>query len=67
MYLNKAFPKDPHPLPNIDMLVGDTLEYKSINFSNVYSGYNQILMNLAYPPKLAFLINGPNYYYLSMS
>ena len=37
--LNKACPKDEFPLPNVD--------HERFSFMDGYSGYNQILMNLA--------------------
>jgi len=43
--LNKAFPKDPYPLPNIDHLIDNTFNYKTLSFIDAYSGYNQIKMD----------------------
>ncbi|XP_015970355.1 uncharacterized protein LOC107493832 [Arachis duranensis] len=42
--LNKAYPKDPYPLPNIDTLVDASSGYKYLSFMDAYSGYNQIPM-----------------------
>ncbi|WJX84068.1 hypothetical protein P8452_66678 [Trifolium repens] len=49
--LNKACPKDPYPLPNIDRLIDEA------------SGYNQIKMNPADAPHTAFMTNTCNYFY----
>ncbi|RDY02799.1 hypothetical protein CR513_13692, partial [Mucuna pruriens] len=40
--LNKAFPKDPYPLPSIDQLVDEALGYGLLSFMDAYSRYNQI-------------------------
>jgi len=40
--LNKAFPRDAYPLPNIDRLVDGVAGNKVLNFLDAYSGYNQI-------------------------
>lgn len=53
--LNKACPKDPFPLPNIDKLVDSSSGFRTLSFLDAYSGYNQILM---FPPdqkKTAFI------------
>ena len=64
--LNKACPKDPYPLPNIDALVDASFGYKYVSFIDAYSGYNQIPM---YPPdqeKISFLTPKENYCYIVM-
>ena len=38
--LNKAFPRDAYPLPNIDRLVNGAADNKVLNFLDAYSGYN---------------------------
>ena len=38
--LNKACPKDPYPLPNVDKLVDGSSGYKYLSFMDAYSGYN---------------------------
>ncbi|KAK4411922.1 Retrovirus-related Pol polyprotein from transposon opus [Sesamum angolense] len=40
--LNKACPKDPFPLPRIDILVDSTSGCEMLSFLDVYQGYNQI-------------------------
>ena len=42
--LNKAFPKDPLPLPRIDQIIDATAEHDSLCFLDAYSGYHQIKM-----------------------
>ncbi|RDX78393.1 hypothetical protein CR513_41342, partial [Mucuna pruriens] len=38
--LNKACPKDPYPLPNIDWLVDGASGFALLSFMDAYSGYN---------------------------
>ena len=38
--LNKACPKDPFPLPYIDVMVDATTAHELLTFMNAYSGYN---------------------------
>ncbi|KAL0416229.1 UNVERIFIED_CONTAM: Transposon Ty3-G Gag-Pol polyprotein [Sesamum latifolium] len=40
--LNKACPKDPFPLPRIDMLVDSTSGCEMLSFLHAYQGYNKI-------------------------
>ena len=40
--LNKAYPKDEVPLPNIDFLVDLAMGSSMFSFMDAYSGYNQI-------------------------
>ncbi|KAL2227023.1 UNVERIFIED_CONTAM: Retrovirus-related Pol polyprotein from transposon [Sesamum indicum] len=42
--LNKACPKDPYPLPRIDVLVDSTAGYKIFSMMDAYQGYHQIFM-----------------------
>ena len=44
MGLNKAYPKDPFPLPRIDEVVDLTAGYEELCFLDTYSGYHQIAM-----------------------
>jgi len=43
--LNKACPKDSYPLPSIDALVDSVSGCRLLNFLDVFSGYNQIMMH----------------------
>ncbi|XP_052197409.1 uncharacterized protein LOC127804575 [Diospyros lotus] len=38
--LNKEYPKESYPLPNIDRLVDATSRYRYLSFMDAYSGYN---------------------------
>ena len=38
--LNKAYPKNSYPLPNIDYLVDGASGYQLLNFMDPYFGYN---------------------------
>ncbi|KAL0451562.1 UNVERIFIED_CONTAM: Retrovirus-related Pol polyprotein from transposon gypsy [Sesamum latifolium] len=42
--LNKACPKDPYPLPRIDLLVDSTTGYELFSMMDAYQGYHQIFM-----------------------
>jgi hypothetical protein len=61
--LNKACPKDPYPLPNIDRLIDGASGYKMLSFMDAYSGYNHIKMNPTDAPHTAFITNTCNYFY----
>ncbi|PNX78768.1 gag-pol polyprotein, partial [Trifolium pratense] len=61
--LNKACPKDPYPLPNIDRLIDGASRYKMLSFMDAYSSYNQIKMNPADAPHTTFMSNTCNYHY----
>jgi hypothetical protein len=45
--LNKSCPKDPFPLPHIDLVVNSTAGCETLCFLDVYSGYHQIAMCIA--------------------
>jgi len=64
--LNKAFPRDAYPLPNIDRLVHDAAGNKVLSFLDAYSGYNQIPMATADMHKTAFIMDDANYFYRVM-
>jgi hypothetical protein len=42
--LNKATPKDEHPIPIADMLINNASEHRVIRFLDGNAGYNQIFM-----------------------
>ncbi|MCI21844.1 gag-pol polyprotein, partial [Trifolium medium] len=52
-----------YPLPNIDRLIDGASGYKTLSFMDAYSGYNQIKMNPADAPYMAFMSNTCNYFY----
>ena len=43
--LNKAYPKDSYPLPNIDAFVDNASGCRLLSFLDAFSGYNQIWMH----------------------
>ena len=43
--LNKAYPKDEFPLPNVDTLIDATAAHQRFSFMDYFSGYNQIKMH----------------------
>lgn len=65
-YLNKACPKDLHPLPSIDCLVDGASGFIILNFLDAYSGYNQIPKLKQEKEKMAFMIDTTNYCYSVM-
>ncbi|XP_072064357.1 uncharacterized protein [Arachis hypogaea] len=64
--LNKACPKDPYPLPNIDTLVDASSGYKYLSFMDAYSRYNQTPMHQPDQEKTSFLTPKVNYCYVVM-
>ena len=53
--LNRACPKDSHSLPCIDQLVDSTARHKLLNFTDAFSGYNQIRIDVADQEKTSFV------------
>ncbi|RDX67641.1 hypothetical protein CR513_53449, partial [Mucuna pruriens] len=49
--LNKAYLKDPYPLPSIDWLVGGASGFALLSFMDAYLGYNQIKMHPKMKPR----------------
>lgn len=64
--LNKAYPKNEFPLPNIDMLVDTTTGYSVFSFMYSFSGYNQIRMDAKDAEKTAFRTPIGNFHYTVM-
>ncbi|RDX93644.1 Retrovirus-related Pol polyprotein from transposon 17.6, partial [Mucuna pruriens] len=64
--LNKACPKDPYPLPNIDRLVEGASGFALLSFMDAYSGYNQIKMHPQDEAKIAFITDSRIYCYKVM-
>ncbi|KAM2860026.1 hypothetical protein COP2_025371 [Malus domestica] len=60
---NKACPKDPYPVPRIDLLVDSTSRNQLLSFLDAYSGYNQIAMYEPDKEKTAFVMERGTYYY----
>ncbi|GAU47561.1 hypothetical protein TSUD_404080 [Trifolium subterraneum] len=61
--LNKACPKDPYSLPNIDRLIDGASGYRTLSFMDAYSGYNQIKMHPMDAQHTMFMSNTCNYFY----
>jgi putative transposase len=53
--LNKHWPKDYFPLPQIDQIIDSTASCKHLSFLDVYSGYNQIRLKVKDKDKTAFI------------
>ena len=67
MNLNKAYPKDPFPMPKIDQLVDATIDHPRMSFLNAFQGYHQIPLALNDQEKTAFVTPIGNYHYKVMS
>ena len=67
IHLNKACPKDSHPLPNINRVMDRASRYRYLSFMDTYSGYNQIWMHPDDEEKTTFITKDANYYYRVMS
>src|ERR1051325_11329917 len=61
--LNRACPRDAFPLPNIDMLVDNSVGYKILSFMDAYSRYNQIPMEMSDKRCTTFMTVLGHYYY----
>ena len=64
--LNKAFPKDPFPMPKIDQLVDATVGHPRMSFLDAFQGYHQIPLALDDQEKTAFVTPIENYHYKVM-
>ena len=65
--LNKACPKDPFMLPQIDLIVDSTAGCELLCFLDAFSGYHQILMAEEDQEKTAFISPKGCYCYTQMS
>ena len=65
--LNKACPKDPFPMPQIDQLVDATAGHPRMSFLDAFQGYHQIPLALEDQEKTAFVTPTRNYHYKVMS
>jgi hypothetical protein len=61
--LNKAYPKDEFPLPNMDLLIVLAASHAMFSFMDGFSGYNQIRMSTKDAEKTAFRTPIGNFYY----
>ena len=64
--LNKAFSKDPFPMPRIDQLVDATVGHPQMSFLDAFQGYHQIPLALEDQEKTAFVTPTRNYHYKVM-
>ncbi|XP_073035211.1 uncharacterized protein [Primulina eburnea] len=64
--LNKACPKDCHPLPRIDQLVDSTSGYELLCFMDAYQGYHQIPLAREDQEKVSFITSGGTFCYVVM-
>ena len=53
--LNKAYRKDPLPMPRIDQLVDATVGHPRMSFLDAFQGYHQIPLVLDDQEKTAFV------------
>ena len=64
--LNKACPKYPFPLPQIDQLVDSASGHAQLSFLDAFQGYHQIPMSVANQEKTAFITPRGAYCYKVM-
>ena len=64
--LNKACPKDPFPMPQIDQLVDAIVGHPQMSFLDAFQGYHQIPLALDDQEKTAFVTPTGNYHYKVM-
>jgi hypothetical protein len=64
--LNKAYPKDPYPLPRIDQIVDSTSGCDLLSFLDAYSGFHQTQMAREDRKHTAFVTIDGLYYYVVM-
>jgi hypothetical protein len=64
--LNKACPKDPFPLPQIDQIVDSTSGYDLLCFLDAYSGFHQIPMSREDEESVASITVDGLFCYVSM-
>ena len=65
--LNKACPKDPFPMPQINQLMDTTAGHPRMSFLNAFQGYHQIPLAFKDQEKTAFMTPTGNYHYKVMS
>ncbi|KAL2250220.1 UNVERIFIED_CONTAM: Retrovirus-related Pol polyprotein from transposon [Sesamum indicum] len=64
--LNKACPKDPYPLPRIDVMVDSTAGFEMFSMMDAYQGYHQIYMAEEDRDKTSFITEKEIYCYNMM-
>ena len=63
---NKAYPKDPFPLPRIDQVVDLTSGCETLCFLDAYSGYHQIVMKESDQLATSFITLFGSFCYVTM-
>ena len=66
MGLNKAYRKDPFPLPRIDQVVDSTSGCETLCFLDAYSGYHQIVMKESDQLTTSFITPFRSFCYVTM-
>ena len=61
--MNKAYPKDPFPVVNIDQLVDATFGHLRMGFLDAFQGYYQIALALEDQEKTFFITPTGNFHY----
>ena len=64
--LNKAYPKDPFPMPQINQLVDAIVGHPRMSFLDAFQGYCPIPLTLDDQEKTTFVTPIGNYYYKVM-
>ena len=64
--MNKAYPKDPFPLPRIDQLVDAMVGHSRMSFLDTFQGYHQIPLALDDQEKTSFVTPVGNFHYKVM-
>ena len=64
--LNRACPKDPFPMPQIDQWVDVTVGHPRMSFLDAFQGYHQIPLAIDDQEKTAFVTPVRNYHYKVM-
>ena len=64
--LNKAWPKDPFPLPRIDQIVDSTSGCDLLSLLDAHSGYHQIFMSKEDKEKTSFITPCGTYCFVHM-
>ena len=64
--LNRVYPKEEFPLPDLDLLIDSTVGNAMFFFMDEFSGYNQIRMAPKNVEKTAFRTSISKFYYTVM-
>lgn len=66
MYLNRACPKDPFPIPKIDLLVDAMYCHPRMSFLYAFQEYHQIVLASEDQEKASLISHEGNYHYIVM-